>query len=115
AIYNVRRMMSERQRLRHISDEVFNRPHQLEVAQAVALQEESFQAGDVIDAIGERCSADGEEPPSDSAVRKNLTKLARLGVVKHVKSTVRGSAGIWTREPGPFWEWLKGLEAVLRN
>lgn len=107
--------MSELPALRQISAEVFGRPHQLEVAQAVAEQAGSFVAEEIIDLVRQRAKDAGEDFPSHSSVRKNLAKLARLRVVNHVESTRRGTPDIWTRERSPLWKWLDELVSHVKS
>jgi hypothetical protein len=107
--------MNELAVLRDISNEVFNRPHQLEVAQAASRQAASFSAGEVIGAVRERARDAGQAPPGDSAARKNLQRLAALRVVRHVQDPAVGQSDMWQREPSLFWEWLEELEKRVRT
>jgi hypothetical protein len=107
--------MSELAILRQISRDVFGRPHQLEVVQAVAKLSRSFEVEEVIDAARQRAEAANEDLPSSSSVRKNLSKLVLLRIVSHVESTRLGTPHIWTREPSPLWKWLDELSAYVRS
>jgi hypothetical protein len=107
--------MSELAVLRDISSDVFNRPYQLEVAQAASQHQEAFAAGEVIDHVRERARNAGEAPPGESAARKNLQKLAKLRVLRHVQDPAVGHADMWKREPSLFWDWLEELEKQVRT
>ena len=105
--------MGELDLLRVISYDVFKRPHQLEVAQAVAEASASFEAAEIVDAVRRRAIELDQNPPSESAARKNLARFASLRVVNHISATRKGQSDIWTREPGAFWEWLAELPKRL--
>lgn len=115
ARYTLHRTMIELTVLRDISLDVFNRPYQLEVAQAASQHQEAFAAGEVIDRVRERARDAGAVPPGESAARKNLQKLATLRVLRHVQDPAVGHADMWKREPSLFWDWLEELEKQVQT
>lgn len=97
-------------RSRELSNAVFGRPHQLEVATAVGAMDAGFVVEDLVLKARERATDAGLDPPKESAVRKNLTKLVSAGAVSVLPSTRPGIAGYYSvDETAPFWPFLLDL------
>jgi hypothetical protein len=95
------------QSARDLSQEVFGRPHQLEVAAAVARVEATFTFEEAYEEAKSRALSAGLEPPGRSAVRTNLQRLARAGALTQVVGASTGEKHAWVRvESNPFWTWL---------
>lgn len=98
------------QESRDLSNAIFGRPHQLEVATAVAAMDGGFVIEDLVIKARERASDGGLDPPKDSAVRKNLARLVSGGAVDALPPTRPGIAGYYSvGEASPFWPFLLDL------
>jgi hypothetical protein len=93
--------------LRELSNRVFGREHQLEVAQAVLALGEDMAADDVVDEVRRRSAAEGGGRPSGSAIRNGLVRLEPMGAVTCARSGKVGTADVWLRQTdSTFWGWL---------
>jgi hypothetical protein len=93
--------------LRAVSNRVFGREHQFEVAQAVLALGEDMAADDLVDEVRRRSAAEGGGRPSTSAIRNCLERLEPMGAVKCARSGKVGTADVWLRQTdSAFWEWL---------
>jgi hypothetical protein len=105
-----RRSIAKRQltpSARDLSQELFGRPHQLEVAAAAARLEPTFSFEEAYEEARSTALSAGLEPPGRSAVRTNLQRLARAGALTQVLGTRTGEKHAWVRaESSSFWTWL---------
>jgi hypothetical protein len=96
--------------LRRLSNLIFGRDHQFEVAQAVAVLDPAIGAEDVIDEVRRRSAAEDGGRPSEATVRKCLERLELMGAVRSARSGRVGVADVWLRQDdSPFWRWLQAI------
>lgn len=98
--------------LRELSQEAFGRPHQLEVAAAVAELKGTFTVEEVIEEVGTQAKSAGEDAPGASSVRKGLARLSALRTLSRVKAR-NGESDLWMATESKFWPWLGDLLAEI--
>jgi hypothetical protein len=106
--------------LRALSNRVFGRDHQIEVAEAVLVLGNDMSADEVIDEVRQRSASEGGGRPSPTAIRNCLERLEPMGAVRCARSGKVGTADVWMRETtSGVWEWLAEVaprdEAAPRN
>lgn len=94
--------------LRELSNEAFGRPHQLEIAAAVAGLEGTFTVEEVLERVRALARNAGEDAPGPSAVRKGLARLSALRTLSRVKAR-KGESDLWMATESKFWPWLNDL------
>jgi hypothetical protein len=91
--------------VRRVSNAVFGRPHQLEVAAAVA----ALGPNSTIEEIALKCRERGDdaglEPPKEAAVRKSVERLVVMKAVDSFPAPRPGSPAYFAPvSANPFWD-----------
>jgi hypothetical protein len=95
---------------RRLSQEIFGRPHQLEVAAAVGELHDGFVIEALLKKAEVRAIAAGLAPPKQSAIRKNLERLVKAGAVRSLPSPRPGSPGYYSAAgDSAFWGFASQL------
>lgn len=97
---------------RRLSNGLFGREYQLEVAATAASLDPGFLVEDLSEEVTRRAREADVEVPKLSAVRKNLAKLVEAGVVDMLPASRPGSPAHYTAvvESG-FWTFAAQLYA----
>jgi hypothetical protein len=99
---------------RDLSQDLFGREYQLEVAVAVVRLEAGFVIDDLYMEARRRAADAGLDPPKESAVRKSLAKLVAAGAVDVLPPARRGSPGYYSpAADSAFWPFA--LQLATRN
>lgn len=98
---------------RKISNDLFGREYQLEVASAAAGLEAGFLVEDLVDEVGRRAHDAGVEVPKQSAIRKSLARLVEAGVIDMLPAPRRGSPAHYTAAPDSGF-WLFAVQLYAR-
>jgi hypothetical protein len=92
------------QALRDVSQTVFGRPHQLEIAAAIAGIQGGFEIDDLHREAQDAASSAGLDRPSRSATQKNLAKLVAAGAVNELPPPRPGVPGYYSAAAASaFW------------
>jgi len=102
------------QESRDLSNEIFGRPLQLEVAAAATCLEQGFVIDDLCMEVRRRAETAGLDPPKESAVRKNLAKLVAAGALDVLPSSRPGSPGYYSpAQDSAFWSFALELYSYI--
>jgi len=96
--------------LRNISNRVFGREYQLEIAAALAALDRSSTVEEIFLKARERAESADLEIPKESSVRTAVERLAVAGAVTEFPSPRPGIAGYFEPRPGSsFWDFALEL------
>jgi hypothetical protein len=103
---------SERQRA--LSKEAFNSQYRIEVSLAVLELAETFTFDDLASAVNDMATASGVEPPSPTALRRELQRLRDVyGALERLPRVKGESVKREVRRPSALWDVCR--EVALRS